>query len=79
MYQVEVSVKRAATPYRVSGLLSEDRAVEVTESVLAAWGLPSPDASRPRGTASIAEQLAETGEYVSEAADYRVAVKRTTR
>jgi hypothetical protein len=74
-----VAVKRAASPYRVGGLATEHKAVEIVECVLAAWGLPSLDASRPHGAASVVEQLADAGEYVAEAPEYRVKVQRVTR
>jgi hypothetical protein len=76
-YDLEIVIKRGAMPFRITGINTATRVKEITESFLAAWGIPLPDKLRRRGQPTIADSLAETGDYRHDEADYRIIAKRS--
>ena len=78
MFEVEITIRGASVPFRVSGVQSVERVQEIVEAFLAAWNIPAPDLLRERGAPTLAEELAQAGEYRCEVRDqYRVIAKRS--
>lgn len=77
MYDLEIVIRRSANPLRVPKVQSESRVEEIIESFLEAWGIPIPGSVGNAGQSTFAEQLAATGDFSHEEADYRIIVRRS--
>ena len=75
MYDVEVITP--GLPIALKQVATAERVRAVIEHALAGWGIPIPTVVQVAHRAEFAELLAETGEYLHEAADARVTVKRS--
>lgn len=77
VYDLEVEIRHStARPYRVTRI-SPATVLQVTDSLLAAWGHRPPEDLRALAPAEFAEMLGETGTYVCETQVYRISVRST--
>jgi hypothetical protein len=79
IFDVEVVLqRRAAMPYWVPRVISEERAHEIVERILAAWGIPWPEVLWGPKAPRFMDCLVEAGEYRAETPDCLIIVKRSS-
>lgn len=73
-YRVAISInRRTASPFRVTEVQAE-RAREIIDSFLSAWGIPVP--RDVQDAATFVQGLTEAGEYRHESGHYWIIVER---
>jgi hypothetical protein len=79
VFDIEVVLaRRAAMPYRVPGVADVERAQEIVEGILAAWGIPLPEVLWGPKVPRLMDCVAEAGEYRAETPDCLIIVKRSS-